>query len=144
MYLNWRNQPMPPINEFIRQFEHLELDPTLLTHKGHLKLCWYYLKQYPFQRACHMISQGLLRYASSLDAEDKYHLTLTMAFIYIINERIRSRPSACFNEFLDNNPDILKDAKSTIFLYYSKKRLHSPEARIHFLQADKKQLPGWR
>lgn len=127
---------------FVAAFEDLSLDPTLFNHRAHLRLAWCYLAWLPLGEAAQRCSDGIRRFATQHGSPEKFHLTMTLAFMHIVRERMRmARPGENFDVFCDRNPELLHDARAVIARYYSDARLNDPAAKLAFLEPDRMPLP---
>jgi len=85
---------------FVNALESLRLDPRGFKHRSHLRLGWIYLKQLPLPKTAHRSSRYLRRFAAHHASAGKFHLTMTLAFMQLIYERMQrvtaSEPSAEF------------------------------------------------
>ena len=127
-------------DDFLQQFETKTLPPDEFTHNGHLRLAWLYIRQYPLETAIKKITQGINDYANSLGAADKFHYTITEALVRIMHQRIEQKPDDDFESFLSVNSDLISDALSVLYNYYSPDYLHSANAKIAFQQPDIRQF----
>ena len=62
----------------------------------------------PFEDAAQGFCGGLRRYVRSLGKADRYHETITWAFLALVNERQAARPFERFEDFAAANPDRLE------------------------------------
>ena len=127
--------------QFVEAFESLTLDPAGFTHRGHLRLAWCILGELPLREAAHRCAEDIKRFATHHGQPQKFHLTLTLAFMHIVQERRRSGPAAeSFADFCTRNADLLADAKRVIGRHYSAAVLSDPQARIAFVSPDREPL----
>ncbi len=122
--------------EFVEQFEDQTLDPVHFNHVGHLRLCWLYLQQYDLETTVQMTCTGIKSYAASLGANDKFHRTITEFLARLIHQRIAHQATHSFDDFLNNNQDLVTDAQSVLGQFYSTSLLSSEEARLNYLPPD--------
>ena len=78
--------------EFIAQLEAGTLPEDQFHHADHLHAAWLYLTRFPAAEALARFSKVLRRYAASLGKADRYHETITWAYLLLLNERIRRGP----------------------------------------------------
>ena len=104
-------------------------------HRGHVKLAWLYLKRYPALEAITRFCQGLKHYTQAHGQPDKYHHTLTLAYLLLVLERLGQQGQASWEDFAAANPDLLVWAPGSDALsrYYLAEILDSPQAREHFV-----------
>ncbi len=122
--------------QFLQQFEQQILPASEFNHRGHLRLAWLYLNQYPLAEAIDKTAQGIKAYAESLEAYDKFHHTMTEAILTIMHRRLQQRQFVSLEEFLGGNPDLVENVISVVHRYYSQERLASPVAKCRFVEPD--------
>ncbi|ESP03934.1 hypothetical protein LOTGIDRAFT_230230 [Lottia gigantea] len=127
---------------FLQAFEDATLPFEDWTHEAHLRMAWNYIKQYGRDQATPYIKLGIQKYNEK--NKDKiqtgYHETITMFFIHLVTDAINKVTSdVSFDDFLRQNQHLLDN--SLLFQYYSKETLANSEARLRFVEPDKKSLP---
>lgn len=123
--------------QFIAQFEDQSLQEQYFNHIGHLRLAFLYLQKYDFNSACEKTCSGIRKYAESLGATDKFNLTLTMAILKILNDRLNQKNYDNWQTFIDQNMDVREDLLSIILEDYSEDLLFSSRAQKEYLPPDK-------
>ncbi|MGH8372690.1 MAG: hypothetical protein ACRETO_08155 [Gammaproteobacteria bacterium] len=127
---------------FAEAFEALDLDPKHFNHRGHLRLAWCYLTWLPLGEASRRCADSIRRFATHHGQPEKFHVTMTLAFMHIVKDRVRGADAGeDFDGFCARNPDLLHDARALIGRYYSAKRLDDPAARMAFIEPDRLPLP---
>ena len=126
--------------EFLEQFESLTLDEELFDHKGHIRLAWLYLNQYDLEKASSLVAKNIKAYAENLGATDKFHTTITIALVRIIQNRISYEKKISWEKFLLDNSDLIDNALSVLAQHYTSELLFSDKARISYLEPDVKPL----
>ena len=126
--------------EFLRQFERLELDPGHFDHHGHLRLAWLYLQRLSLDDAIHRTISGIRAYAESLGATGKFRHTLTEATVRIMAQRVATGRAETLEDFLAENCDLLDDLQGVLTRHYSPERLASEAGRDQFLPPDRAPL----
>ncbi|MDI3324007.1 hypothetical protein QKW35_06430 [Pontibacterium granulatum] len=121
---------------FLSQFEACTLDPTHFDHLGHIRLGWLYATQNPLPEAIRKTCDGIQRYADSLGADDKFHYTLTEAFVRLIALRQANTQASRFDQFLEQNTDIVDNALALIHRHYSEGLLKTDEAKTRSVAPD--------
>ncbi|MFC4348561.1 hypothetical protein ACFO5Q_11975 [Kordiimonas lipolytica] len=121
--------------EFLKAFEDASLDPKLFDHKAHIRMGWIYVMRYPLAEAIEKFGRALRAYTRALEAEAKYHETITWFYMLLIAERQAAHPAATFAAFLGKNRDLV--AKPSILTrYYRAETLASDRARYHYVLPD--------
>jgi len=125
--------------QFVEAFETCTLPKEQFHHRDHLRLAWIYLKSHGSAAARVRIVESIRRYAAHLGVSEKYHETITIAWMRIVEQAADDLPS--FEDVLAVMPE-LRD-KDTLQTYYSPAVLQSEEARTRFVEPDLKPLPGY-
>jgi hypothetical protein len=114
-----------------------EIQPGRFGHFEHLEAAWDVLAEEPFLRAAVRYATAIERFATAAGAPGKFNLTVTLAFLSLVAERMSGGEARSFDRFIALNPDLLGDGLAP---YYSPERLRDPIARHVFLLPDV--LPG--
>lgn len=125
-------------DQFILQFENQSLDPAYFNHLGHLRLAWLYLKRYDFNTVLNKICTGIQQYAESLGAVEKFHYTISYAFIKIMEIRIEKLKEKTWEKFVQENSDLIESAQTVLYQYYSTEALNSSEAKKRLVEPNLK------
>lgn len=128
-------------DELIEQFEGDATEPDSFHHADHVRLAFEYLNRFPALEALQKFSAALLRFATAQGKADRYHETITWAYLFLIRERMlgATQPQT-WEEFATENPDLLGWAKGSFGIldrYYWPDTLSSAAARLAFLLPDK-------
>jgi hypothetical protein len=124
--------------DFIEQFETCALSGEAFHHQDHVRLAWLYLCRYSLIEALVRFSEGLKRFALAKGKANLYHETITLAYVFLIQERMkRCGLEQSWQEFADNNADLLDWKNSILNIYYSDETLRSDFARAVFVFPDK-------
>ena len=135
MSVETTNERSPQV--LLELFERGELDPGSFHHRDHVALTWALLRRDPPLLAMASLSDGLKRLASSSGRPEAFHLTITWAFLLLIQERMGRAPAARFEEFERTNPDLFSWRPSVLDRYYQPETLGSKLAREVFLLPDR-------
>jgi len=129
--------------EFLRAFEDLSLPADLFHHREHIRVAWWYLKASDATRAAERMSEGIRRFANHHGATQKYHHTLTLAWMRLVAAALVETPEGyTFEQFLATHAE-LKDTK-LLAKYYSKEVLQTAAAREGWVEPDHQPLPELR
>ena len=118
-------------SELLTQFEALEINPAEFGHQQHVQVAYEMLHKYSFLDASAKYAMAINMIATNAGAPEKFHLTITLAFLSLIAERIHTTKQSNFEEFIAENEDLL--SKSVLSKWYSDEQLNSELARTHFL-----------
>ncbi len=91
--------------ELVQAFERGTLPAAAFTHAAHVRVAWWYLGRYGLGGAITRFSAALRRFATQHGAPGKYHQTVTVAHLLIIDERRHRDSSASWDTFAAANPD---------------------------------------
>lgn len=127
--------PSSAVDETLRAFESGTLDPSQFSHRVHLSLAWRYLQRDGFPEGARQFRHHLQRYVAHVGAHDKYHETVTWAYLVLLNEELclRSSPGESFDTMIQRRPDLLDHRNGAIARCYTKAQLDSSEARRVFM-----------
>jgi len=129
--------------EFLRSFEDLSFPADLFHHREHIRVAWLYLKSTDAKRAGERMSEGIRRFANHHGATQKYHHTLTLAWMRLVAAAlVETTEGHNFEQFITANPQ-LTDVK-LLENYYSKELLQTAAAREAWIEPDLQPLPELR
>lgn len=122
--------------EFKEQFLSCALNPAVFSHEAHLRLAWLTIEQYGLDKAEQEVEQQLLNFVEFVGAKDKYHKTLTLAAMKIVNHFMQKSGSDNFTDFIQEFPQLNKNFKELIASHYSVDIFKSEKAKRAFLEPD--------
>jgi hypothetical protein len=122
---------------FLSAFEDCSLPDSAFHHRDHVRLAWIYLRDLPLLDALGRFTTGLRRYAAAGGKPDRYHETITFAFLFLVHERMQRSPGARWEEFERRNNDLLGWNPSILSTYYRPETLASEHARVVFVLPDR-------
>jgi hypothetical protein len=100
-------------------------------HSDHVRLAWLYCERYGTSEGCRKIVETIQRLAAHAGQSDKYHHTITLAWMRVVDAARRTGKSAELG-LLD---------KQALLAYYSPETLASGEARTRWVEPDRAPLP---
>jgi hypothetical protein len=122
--------------EFARSFERGDVPPAEFSHRSHIRLGWVYLQEGPsFDAALSRIRDGIQQFAAAAGKADKYHETITVAWMKLLaaaGERVGQ--TVAFDELLRLAPEL--GDKDLPLRYYTRDRLFSDAARGAWVPPD--------
>lgn len=121
------------------QFESKTLPNEAFRHREHVRLTWIYLTLEPPDQVAARLCRSLLELATSHGKAERFHHTLTVAWVRIIEFERRSNPDAPFDTLVAARPSLLNT--DTPLSYYSRERLYSDEARARWVEPNLQPLP---
>ncbi len=126
--------PIEPCAD-LERFRRGRLDPARFTHREHVRLAFEMLRRYDFPDSAVRYSAGLRRLCVRAGRPEKFHQTVTLAFLSLIAERLAAQAHRDFASFAAANPDLF--APGVLERRYSPQRLGSDAARATFLLPDR-------
>jgi hypothetical protein len=118
--------------EFLRALESCSLPPGEFSHAAHVRAAYLYLRQDEFAAALQRLRSAIRSYASHLGQPDRYHETVTVAYLALIQQHICERGnSGGWAAFASDNPDLFQPG--LLGQYYSRAQLDTDLARRVFL-----------
>lgn len=113
-------------------FEAGALQAGQFSHEQHVRIGYLYLTRMDFGQAVSRVSRGLKALVARLGLSDKYHETITVAFMALINERLgRDGDPGGWPAFARANPDLFDG--DILYRYYDRAELFSEVARRTFV-----------
>ncbi|HVT35770.1 MAG TPA: hypothetical protein VHE37_09305 [Nevskiaceae bacterium] len=113
------------------------LPPAQFSHENHVRAARQLLLAEPLPQAAHRFAELLRNYVGGIGAQDKFHLTLTLAFMHLIHQRMRAGDS--WDGFRARHPELFRDAAALIARHYSRERIAA--GRSVFIEPDGLPLP---
>lgn len=131
----------PEDHAFRAAFEGCAMRPEDFGHREHIQLAYVYLVENETEAAFVRVREALLRFLDHhrIPAE-KYHETLTRAWLLAVRLFMAKSPSSSAADFIERNP-LLLDSK-IMLTHYSAALLFSPEARASFVPPDLDPIPN--
>jgi hypothetical protein len=124
-------------DELIRQFEEGFTPAATFHHGDHVRLAFEYLRRYPALEALRLFSDALQRFAAAQGKADRYHETITWAYLLVIRERIaRAGGVPTWEEFAARNEDLFIWKGGVLTKFYRQETLDSELARRTFVFPD--------
>lgn len=126
---------MSNTENLLAQFEALEISAPDFHHADHIRVAFHMLEKYEFNEASQRYASTIRAMAESVGVPEKYNLTITVAFMSVIAERVTRTDYNNIDAFLASNSDLLD--KDVLSRWYTPERLSSPLARRQFLLPDR-------
>jgi hypothetical protein len=105
-----------------------------LPHREHVRMAFGILRRHDFLESVRRYSGALRVIAERAGQPQAFSLTITLAFLALIAERMAAREEHDFAGFVARNPDLMD--KGLLGRWYASERLTSPLARGTFLLPD--------
>ena len=118
--------------KFLAALEDTSLPDADFRHRDHLRAAYLYLRRDGFAEAVGTMSAALRCFAASRGKAERYHETVTIAFLALINERLASSGDpGSFDAFIARHPEIAE--RDLLTRYYRPETLASENARRSFV-----------
>jgi hypothetical protein len=144
--------------ELVTAFETRTLKPEAFPHREHVRVAWILLRHHPLADAGARFCGGLRALASSAGKPERYHETVTWAYLLLINDRIArldgqatggnghdaapvEDSDAGWMHFAEANADMLSDGRGLLERWYRRDTLDSALARRTFVWPDRAPIP---
>ena len=121
--------------ELIERFESDTL-PGEFHHAEHVRLAFAYLSECPVVEALDRFVNALKRFAKARGKPERYHETVTFAYLFLIHERMLRTPDLGWEEFARRNAVLLEWKPGVLARYYCEATLQSDLARRVFVLPD--------
>jgi hypothetical protein len=102
-------------------------------HRAHVHAGFALLQRHDFADAARVYCSAIRSMASVAGHPEKFHMTITIAMLSAIGERM-SEICPDFGAFEEQNPELF--SRDFLFRHYSKERLRCERARRTFLLPD--------
>jgi len=116
-------------SQFLQALESCTLPPAEFSHRQHLRAAFLYLSALPFGAAIDAMCGTLKAYVAHLGCPDRYHETITVAFMALVNQH-RGDDGETWDQFIERVPE-LQDSK-LLQRYYGSETLSGSAARRRF------------
>jgi hypothetical protein len=122
--------------QLLEQFEAASIPEDCFPHSEHLHAAFLYLHRFPLVEALQRFSAALRRLAAAKGKPDRYHETITWAYMILVNQRM-DETGQIWEEFASKNADLLDWRNSILKKYYREDTLNSEKARRQFVLPDR-------
>lgn len=120
--------------EFFDAFAAATLPVELFRHPDHVRMAWLFLRRMPLTESLAGFAEALRRFATVNGQPDLYHETVTWAFLFLVNERMKTgRSGDSWSKFAERNEDLLQFKDGLFFDYYDIDVLDDPRAKEVFV-----------
>ena len=120
--------------QLAQAFEAGDIRPGGFNHAAHVIVAYQLLTRYEFLEAVSRYTRGIRELASRAGAPEKFNITITLAFLSLIAERMADAPSSDAEAFVRDNSDLM--TIDVLRGRYSNTRLNKSLARSVFLMPD--------
>jgi hypothetical protein len=118
-------------SQLTQQFEAHDIPPNTFRHIDHISVAYEMLHKYSFLTTSTKYAEAVKSMAIKAGEPQKFNLTITLAFLSIIAERVHTTEHNNFEEYIARNEDLMD--RKVLEKWYSTERLQSDLARTQFL-----------
>ena len=121
-------------DQFLAAFENCSLRGEHFHHADHVRMGFLYLCRFPALEALRRFSAALMNFAAANGKPDRYHETITWAFLLLIRERVarwcqQSGRQPSWDEFARDNSDLLDWKGNILRQYYRDEKMCIRDSR---------------
>ena len=121
-------------DELIDGFEAASL--TTFPHADHVRLTILYLARHGRQETERRLFEGLRRFAAAKGVPDKFHVTMTIAWLDLVEDARQRNPHAADpGALVAACPELLN--RDALLRFYTSERLMSDDARRRWMPPDR-------
>jgi hypothetical protein len=110
-------------------------------HRQHVHLTWLAVRRVGIPDAVRLVSDGIRRTARYAGAPQKYHETVSRAWVELVGHHADADRTPDFDAFAASNPDLLD--KRLLLRFYRSATLAGRTARTDWVEPDLAPFP-WR
>ncbi|GAA2029574.1 hypothetical protein GCM10009839_31430 [Catenulispora yoronensis] len=108
-------------------------------HRQHVHLTWLAVRSVGTGEAVSLVSTGIQDTARYAGAPQKYHATMSRAWVELVGHHTDAHPVDDFDRFAEGNPELLD--KRLLTRFYHSATLASDAARAGWVGPDREQFP---
>jgi hypothetical protein len=108
-------------------------------HRQHVHLTWLAVRRAGMPAAVALVSEGIQRTARYAGAPQKYHVTVSRAWVELVAHHAAEHSAADFTAFAEHNPELLD--KRLLSRFYRSATLAGGEARTGWVEPDLSPFP---
>ena len=108
-------------------------------HREHVHLTWLAVRRCGVPAAVGLVSDGIQRTARYAGAPQKYHATVSRAWVELVGHHAAERADEDFTAFADHHPALLD--KRLLTRFYRSATLAAPQAKAGWVEPDLRAFP---
>lgn len=109
-------------------------------HREHVHLTWLAVRRVGVRAAIGLVSDGIQRTARYAGAPQKYHATVSRAWVELVGHHAAEHGEDDFNAFADHHPALL-DKRLLTARFYHPSTLASSQAKTDWIEPDLAPFP---
>jgi hypothetical protein len=114
-------------------------DAERFGHREHVQLTWLAVRRHGAADATDIVSDGIRALATRAGRPQKYHATVSRAWVELVAHHVDELPEADFDDYLAHNPALLD--KRLLTRFYSSRTLAAAPARTGWVEPDVAPFP---
>ncbi|GLU45060.1 hypothetical protein [Allomuricauda sp. NBRC 101325] len=122
--------------QFINDMEQGGFPPNLFSHEAHIRLAWLYLNQFDEKLAIKKTCQTIQNFDKLNGNGTKYHLTLTVASVKVVQYFMKKSKATTFIEFINENPRLNDSFTSLVQQHYGTDPLKIEKTKTEYIAPD--------
>ncbi|MCG6498824.1 hypothetical protein [Kitasatospora sp. A2-31] len=141
---------VPPAERFAGLMAEVMAAAERFGHRQHVHLTWLAVRRHGTAAAVDLVGEGIRRTALAAGAPEKYHATMTRAWVELVGHHAGRAGTALdggadrsdradFEAFADRHPELLD--KALLSRFYRTATLASAEARAGWVEPDLRAFP---
>ncbi|HEX4087567.1 MAG TPA: hypothetical protein VHZ33_02560 [Trebonia sp.] len=136
-----RKHPMPTNGESIFEVLMAEVmaGADRFGHRQHVHLTWLAVRSCGVPAAVGLVSDGIQRTARYAGAPQKYHATVSRAWVELVGHHAAERGEGDFTAFAEHHPALLD--KRLLSRFYRSATLAGPQAKSGWVEPDLAPFP---
>lgn len=111
-------------------------------HRQHVQLTWLAVRSCGTPKAISLVSEGIQRTARYAGAPQKYHATVSRAWVELVGYHVDEHPEIDFDAFVEQNSALLD--KRLLSRFYSSTTLAAALAKDGWVEPDLAPFPWQR
>ena len=127
--------------EFLQSLESCRLPSAEFGHQAHVRAGYIHLRHCGLGGAIDRMGAALRRYAAAQGAPGRYHETITVAFLVLLQRHLHERgDGGGWDGFRRENPELFE--RGLLLRWYAREELESPLARAVFVLPERPAARG--
>lgn len=108
-------------------------------HRQHVQLTYLAITRVGLEPARALVADGIRETATAAGVPQKFHATMTGAWLELVGHHVTEEPGASFEELVSHNPALLD--KALLSRFYEDTTLASDAARAAWTEPDRAPFP---
>jgi hypothetical protein len=114
-------------------------DADRFGHREHVRLTWLAVRRHGVEQAVSVVSDGIQHTARYAGAPQKYHATVSRAWVELVGHHAEEEGTDDFDTFAVRNPALLD--RRLLLRFYRSTTLAAPAARTGWVEPDLAAFP---